>query len=154
MSQTAVGLFDNAGVADDVLLDLDASDFPRGEIRTLREPVDLPVTGIMSTPRTDFEVGLERELIAIGATVAQANAYAQGVRGGGVLVFATGSSDEVDTASEIMNRHGAIVVRELIGVEPGRSASVAGVVVPESSGDSSQTGRIRQTSGGARLFVW
>jgi hypothetical protein len=143
MSQTAVGLFDNAGAADDVLLDLDASEFPRKEIRVLREPIDMPVTGVMSTPRIDFEAGLERDLRAIGATIGQANAYAQGVRRGGILVFATGSNAEVDIASEIMNRHGAIEVRELTGAEPNLPGPATGSDLPSAEGPS-QTGRVRQ----------
>jgi hypothetical protein len=73
--------------------------------------------GVMSTPRTDFEVGLNRELKAIGATNEEANAYGQGVRRGGVLVFATGSNARVDMAAEIMNRHDSIEVDELVGRE-------------------------------------
>jgi hypothetical protein len=153
MSHTAVGLFDSAGAADHVLLDLEASNFPRREIRVVREPIDMAVTGVMSTPRADFEVGLERELRAIGATVGEANAYADGVRRGGVLMFATGSSREVDSASEIMNRHGAVDVRELTGAEPDFAGSVTGTVVSPSGG-ASQTGRVRQAGGGARMFVW
>ena len=63
----------------------------------------MPVTGVMSFPHTDFEVGLEQELKATGATVREANAYSQGVRHGGGLVFATGSNAEVDKAGEAMN---------------------------------------------------
>src|ERR1035441_5713219 len=39
------------------------------------------------------------------------------LRRGGVLVFATGLNEEVDNATQIMNRHGAIEVEELIGRE-------------------------------------
>src|ERR1035441_7976251 len=103
MSKTAVGLFENPSVADQVVHDLDASAFPRGEIRILGEPRDLGNTGIMGTPHTDFEVGLDQEIQAIGASEREANAYVQGVRRGGILVFATGSNAEVDRAAGIMN---------------------------------------------------
>jgi hypothetical protein len=40
------------------------------------------------------------------------------VRHGGVLVFATGSTEQVDGAAQIMNRHRAAQVEELSGSEP------------------------------------
>jgi hypothetical protein len=159
MSKTAVGLFENQGVADQVVHDLDASGFPRNEIRLLREPLDMAVSGVTSIPHTDFEVGLGRELKAIGASEGEANAYVQEVRRGGVLVFATGSSEEVDNAAGIMNRHGAVTVEELVGREPG-NGRIAGGSLPLSRDadthpfDSTQTGRIRQSGDGVRMFVW
>ena len=153
MSRTAVGLFKNSIVADQVVHDLNVSSFPKNEIRVLREPYDMPVSGPMSIPRTDFQVRLERELTAIGATVPEVSAYAQGVGHGAVLVLATGSSEEVVSASEIMNRHGAIELAELSGEEP----NIAGVISSEAPivyAGSSQTGRTRQSEGGARMFVW
>ena len=90
MSKTAVGLFENPGLADQVVRDLEASGFPRNGVRILSEPRDMPVTGVMSTPRNDFQVDLEHDLRTIGATEPEAKAYVQGVRRGGVLVFASG----------------------------------------------------------------
>jgi len=153
MSKTAVGLFENPGVADQVVHDLDASAFPRGEIRILGEPRSMGDTGIMGTPHTDFEVGLDREIQAVGASEREANAYVQGVRRGGVLVFATGSNAEVDKAAEIMNRHNAIEVEELIGREP-NTGSMIDENMPAVRDISAQTGRTRQSGGGARMFVW
>jgi triosephosphate isomerase len=154
MSKTAVGLFENASVAEQVVHDLGANSFSRNDIRVLQEPLDMPVTGTMSLPHTDFQVRLELELKAIGATTPEAAAYTQGVRGGGVLVFATGSNEEVDSASEIMNRHGALAVDELTGGAP----NVAGVIGSSAplayTGSTAQTGRTRQSGGGARMFVW
>jgi hypothetical protein len=46
-------------------------------------------SGLMSTPHTDFEVGLARDLTAFGVLKADAEDYVQGVRRGGVMVFAT-----------------------------------------------------------------
>jgi hypothetical protein len=153
MSKTAVGLFQNPSAADQVLQDLEASAFPGNEIRLLGEPREMSGDGLMSTPRTDFEVGLNRELKAIGATNEVANAYVQGVRRGGVLVFATASDARVDTAAEIMNRHGAIEVDELIGSELPTDIIAGDTMTPIPS-SSSQTGRISQPGGGARMFVW
>jgi hypothetical protein len=153
MSNTVVGLFENPGVADQVVHDLEASAFPRNEIRLLGEPRDMGDTGIMDTPHTDFELGLDREIKAIGASERDANAYVQGVRRGGVLVFATGSNAEVDRAAEIMNRHGAIEVEELIGRQP-NTGSMIDENMPAVQDISAQTGRTRQSGGGARMFVW
>jgi hypothetical protein len=153
MSKTAVGLFENPGVADQVVHDLDASAFPRREIRTLGEPRDMGGTGITDTPHTDFEVGLDRELKTIGASEREANAYVQGVRRGGVLVFATGSNEQVDSAAEIMNRHGAVEVEELIGREPNTGSMIAENMAAVHD-PSVQTGRTRQPGCGARMFVW
>lgn len=153
MSKTAVGLFENPGAANRVVHDLDLSAFPRNEIRILGEPRDISATGVMSTPRTDFEVGLDRELKTFGATEREANAYVQGVRRGGVIVFATGSNEEVATAAQVMNRHGAIEVEELMGREPSTGAMIH-ETAPTTADHSTQTGRISQTGGGARMFVW
>jgi hypothetical protein len=153
MSKTAVGLFQYPSLADQVVQDLDASAFPRHEIRILGEPRVMSGDGVMSTPRTDFEVGLNRELKAIGASVDEAIAYVQGVRRGGVLVFATGSGAQVDNAAAIMNRHHAIRVEELIGGEPQTDSMAAGTSTSIQN-SSFQTGRISQPGGGARMFVW
>jgi hypothetical protein len=154
MSKTAVGLFENTGVARQVVSDLHASAFPEKEIRILGEPLDMAVTGPTSTPRTDFEVGLNRELQAIGANEREAGAYTKGVRGGGVLVFATGSTEAVANAATIMNRHGAIEVEELTGHAPNTAGLMGEDLVPVSV-NSVQTGRIREADGGgARMFVW
>jgi len=117
LSKTAVGLFENPGLADQVVHALEVSGFSRNDIRMLSEPTDMPVTGVMSTPRTDFQVDLDRDLRTIGATESEAKAYVQGVRCGGVLVFASGSDEKIDAAAEIMNRHNPVEVEELTGGE-------------------------------------
>ena len=152
MAKTAVGLFTSPDVAEIVARDLVALGFPKNEVRTLREPLDLPGNGLMSTPHTDFEVGLERELTAIGATVREANAYARGTRHGGTLVFATGSHKEVEDAAEVMNCAGALEVEKLTGKEP--SAIVIDKDPPSVPDSPEQAGRIRGSGSGARVFVW
>ncbi|HXM40748.1 MAG TPA: hypothetical protein VN924_05820 [Bryobacteraceae bacterium] len=160
MSKTAVGLFENPGVADQVVHDLDTNSFPRKEIRVIREPLGMAVTEVTSIPHTDFEVGLDRDLKAIGASQEEAGVYVREVRRGGVLVFATGTGPEVDDAAEIMSRHGAMKVEELIGREPTANRTT-GESLPLSRGadapavrDATQTGRIRQSGDGVRMFVW
>jgi len=113
MAKTAVGLFENPSSADDVVHELEASGFPRNDVRVLGEPREMAGSGVMSTPHTDFEVDLIRELRTIGAAEADAEAYVEGVRRGGVMVFATGSDEKADAAAEIMNRHGVVEIEEL-----------------------------------------
>ncbi len=110
MARTAVGLFESSGSADEVVRDLEASDFLRKDVRVLKEPLEMAGSGLMSTPHTDFEVGLTRDLTAFGVLEADAEDYVQGVRRGGVMVFATGAGDKAQAATEIMNRHGAVEV--------------------------------------------
>jgi len=57
MSKTAVGLFENPGVADQVVHDLDARAFPRNEIHILGEPREMSGDGVTS-PR--FRDGIKR----------------------------------------------------------------------------------------------
>jgi hypothetical protein len=106
-------------------------------------------------------VGLGRDLKSIGASQADANAYVLAVRRGGTLLFATGSDEEVDNAARIMNRHGAIGVEELVGSVPlsGEEQSESPHLSREANtlavgGTSTQTGRVRSSGDGVRMFVW
>ena len=80
MPKTAVGMFKNPSFVDDVVREIEALGFPRKEVRTLEEPANFEVTGVMSFPRLDFGVDLSRELTRIGATKAEAQAYVQKLR--------------------------------------------------------------------------
>jgi len=153
MAKTAVGLFENPSSVDDVVHELEASGFPRNDVRVLGEPREMAGSGVMSTPHTDFEVDLIRELRTIGATEADAEAYVEGVRRGGVMVFATGSDEKADAAAEIMNRHGVVEIEELSASQlhlPGTNCDDMAPV----RDSSVQAGRIRSPGAGARLFVW
>ena len=153
MTKTVVGLFENPGSVDQVVRDLEASGFPPTDIRVLSEPRDMPGSGPTSIPRTDFEVDLTRELTTMGAAEADAEAYVRGVRRGGVMVFASASSEKTDAAAEIMNRHHAVEVEELSGSEQSLP-STARDETASGADRSFQAGRIRSSGGGARLFVW
>ena len=153
MAKTAVGLFENRNSVDDVVRALEADGFGAEDVRILSEPVDMTISGVMSTPRVDFEVELTRDLRAMGATDAHAAAYVEGVRRGGILVFATAPGNKADAAVAIMNRHRASGVEEVGGSD----ASLPGV-------SQSDAAPVRETSvlagaspsfgSGARLFVW
>ncbi len=153
MPKTAVGLFENPGVVDDVVREIESVGFPRNEVRTLGEPLDLAVTGVTSIPHIDFEVSLTRELMRIGATKSQAGAYVEGVRRRGVLVFATGLDEKVDMAAQIMNRHGAVEVEETTGPEPLLPHGAHQSMTPVRDSPV-QAGRLLEPSGGAAFFVW
>ena len=153
MSKTAVGLFEKPGSVDEVVRELTASGIPQKDVRVLGEPREMAGSGMMGTPRTDFEVDLIRELRTIGAADADAEAYVRGVRRGGVMVFATGSPEKADAAAEIMNHHCAVEIEELIASVPHLPSTVCDDVAPARDG-SVQVGRVRSPGAGARLFVW
>ncbi len=152
MRKTAVGLFENRAVVDNVVHEIESIGFPRHEIRTIGEPLDLGVTGVMSIPRIDFEVDLSRELAKMGASKPAVQAYVEGLRHGGVLVFATGTDEKVDRAAEIMNRQGAVGTQEERAQEPHLHSAALESARPIVNG-AVQTGRLRQ-SDGASFFIW
>ncbi len=153
MPKTAVGLFENPRLVDEVVGEIETLGFPRKEVRTLEEPATFEVTGVMSFPRLDFEVELSRELNRIGATKAEAQAYVKGLRRGGALVFATGPDDRVDAAAEIMNQHGAVEIEESSGPEP-QLPVVAHESMTPIRDHPVLAGRIREPGSGAAFFVW
>ncbi|HEV2276407.1 MAG TPA: hypothetical protein VGR96_19700 [Acidobacteriaceae bacterium] len=153
MANTAVGLFENSAFADEVALELKTAGIAPKDVLVVAEPLEMPVTSVLSTPHTDFSLALLRELREVGASEIEAEAYVTGVSRGGVLVFATGSPAQVDSAAEIMNRHHAAEVGELSGAEPVLPSRISGAVGSKRS-ESTLTGRIRSSDGGARIFVW
>ena len=153
MAKTAVGLFENSGLVDGVVRDLTAQGFLQKDIRVLGEPIEMAGSGLMSTPHTDFEVGLIRDLKAFGVVEADAEAYVQGVRRGGVMVFATGLGEKADKAAEIMNSHGAVEIEKISAPRPALPNADIDEEIPVRD-PSTQTGRVRSQGSGARLFVW
>ncbi len=153
MPKTAIGLFEKHDLVDSVIREIEALGFPRKEVRTLTEPATFEVTGVMSFPRLDYEVNLVRELTRIGATKAESQAYVEGLRRGGSLVFVTGSDEKVEAAADVMNRRGAVEIEVTSGTEPQLPGVVRENMTPVRSGPV-QTGRIRKPGGGATVFVW
>ena len=153
MPKTAVGLFEKPELVEGVVREIEALGFPRKEVRTLTEPATFEVTGVMSFPRLDFEVDLNRELARIGATKAESQVYVEGLRRGGALVFATGADEQVDAAADIMNRHGATEIEEPRGPEP-HLPGVVRASMTGMRGSPVQAGRIREPGSGAAFFVW
>jgi len=145
MAKTAVGLFENSGLVDGVVRDLESNGILRKDIRVVSEPLEIAGEGVLSTPRTDFEVDLTHDLMAFGVAEAEAEAYVEGVQRGEVIVFATGQKAEA--AAEIMNRHGAVGIEKVNGAE-----SALPHVDHDPSGQ--KNGGSSSTSSGARMFVW
>jgi hypothetical protein len=96
---------------------------------------------------------LTRDLTAFGVLEADAEAYVQGVRGGGVMVFATSSGEKANAATEIMNRHGAVELEEISAPRPKLPTSDQCEATPVRA-PSVQIGRVRSPGSGARMFVW
>ena len=166
----AIGIFENRVPAAEILRDLGLT---RSGIRTLSAPgvstEDVPQGPIdragfesgpgygTSTARTDFEVNLVRDLMAMGVTREEAQDYRDGIHRGGTLVIAQGPDDTADAAAEVMNRRGALHVKEMLRARASGASvqhsheETAGMSYPEGS---VQTGRDRSSSGGARVFVW
>lgn len=154
MAKTAVGLFGNRSLADAVVHDLKAGGFPKDGVRVMGEPKDMPVTDPMSTPHTDFEVGLARELEEMGAPHEEAEACVRGIKNKGVLVFATGPDTQVTAATKLMTQHAGADVESLGGDDPHLPSTVR-EDEPLTSGDRSmQAGRVRYSGAGAHVFVW
>ncbi|MGO4879651.1 MAG: hypothetical protein ACLP59_02380 [Bryobacteraceae bacterium] len=153
MPKTVVGLFENPAVVDDVVSEIEALGFPQREVRTVAEPAAFDVTSVMSFPRVDFETHLLRELTRVGAAEPERRAYIEGLRRGGALVLATGLDEKVDAAAGVMNRHGAVGVEQTSGSEP-EAPHLVRENRTSASASAVMTGRVRQTGGGARLFVW
>ena len=154
MPKTAVGLFKNPDLVDDIVHEITAIGLPRNEVRTLEEPERFEITGVMSFPRLDFEVDLSRALTTIGATDAEAQAYVEGLRRGGALVFATGSDEKVDAAANILNRHGAVRVEETRGPEPDLPLVIGDTAAParDTPDLTGHVGRIPPS--GVAYFAW
>jgi hypothetical protein len=142
MTHTAVGLFKNGNFAEQAVKELTSAGIASSDVRVLAEPRYMPVKGALSTPEVDFCAELTQDLRAMGATDEEAQIYVQGVRAGGMLVFANGSVEQIEKWAEIMNRHQGAKVEELTGVEAAVHC-VAHESAITAHGYSVQTGRVR-----------
>jgi hypothetical protein len=152
MADTAVGLFEDALVADAVVDALRAHGFPSKGIQVLGKPESLPVDSATSTPAVDFAARLIRDLRSMGVTESESEAYVAGVHRGNVLVLASGSREQADAATNIMNQFTALNVEEFAVAAP----ALAGVQVGEVGAHdiSSKEDRQRAKTVGARIFSW
>ncbi len=160
MQNTVVGLFHNSADVDLVIRDIEALGFPRNEIHSVEEPERFDATGIMSFPKGKYEVEVASALNRMGASKEETEAYLLGLRDGGTLVFATDEDEsKVDAAAEVLERYGAVVVDQTSDFDHTAESAPHLPYAPEEShlarrDDRVQAGRVRQSSGGARFFVW
>jgi hypothetical protein len=96
---------------------------------------------------------MSRELTRIGATEAETQVYVDGLRRGGALVFATGSEEKIKSAGDLMSRHGAVEIEKVAGAEPEMPGVRHASLTPMRDGPL-VAGRISQSGGGPRCFVW
>jgi hypothetical protein len=153
MAETAVGLFEDAGTADSVVDALRANGIPSNGIRILTKPIGSSVESATSTPSVDFAAALTQDLRSLGATESECDAYMAGVRRGNVLVFATGSSAQAETAISVMNAYEPIEIEEFATAAP----ALPGVHAGEAGGHEGirlKTEESRAQSEGARVFYW
>ncbi len=153
MAKTAVGLFKDNSVVAAVVKALESGGFPGKDIRVVGEPLDLPTSGALSIPRTDFEIILGKDLAAMGVSDAHVAGYVDAVRQGEFLVLATGDGDKADGALAIMNANGATGVEEVAGGSAGLPSPEHAPAVPLRD-KSMMTGRSVSRTSGAQLFVW
>jgi hypothetical protein len=152
MAETAVGLFEHAGTADAVVDALRESGVPSTGIRIVSKPTGMSVDSATSTPSIDFAAGLAQDLSSMGATEPECEAYLDGLRRGGVLVFATGTHAQAETSAGIMNSHGPSELAEFAGAVP----SLPGIHQGDGGGHdiTLKAERSRAKSEGARVFTW
>jgi hypothetical protein len=152
MPKTAVGLFHDIKQAERVIREIEDIGFRRNHVQLSGEPLDLGKGGVTTIPGIEFEVPLTRELMRIGATKPEADAYVDGVRHNEVLVCATGPSDRADAAVKIMKRSYAISSQKLRSAEPGLPS--ANLEITPLPGTSAHPGRVRSLDGNATVFTW
>lgn len=152
MARAVVGLFLDRRAADDVIRELEGGGFARQDIRVVGEALGMTEPGAMSIAHTDFEVDMIRVLRSIGASEGDAECYVEGLRRGGAVVFAAAPDQKADKAIEIMNRHNPAEVEELAATAPHLSSEHRAMFHNHAA--TTQSGRVRSSSGGARLFVW
>jgi hypothetical protein len=92
-------------------------------------------------------------LTRIGATEAETQVYVDGLRRGGALVFATGSEEKIRSAGDVMSLYGAAEIEEVAGVEPQMPGVSHPNLTPMRDGPM-VAGRISQSGGGPRCFIW
>jgi hypothetical protein len=152
MAETAVGLFESRSTADAVVEALRENGVPAAGIRIIAKPTGLPVGSATSTPSIDFAAGLARDLSSMGMTKPECETYLASVRSGNVLVFATGTPQQADTAVSVMNTYEPIELEEISGSAPKVPATSLGDTAPGSV--NAKIDSSRATSEGARVFSW
>jgi hypothetical protein len=157
MAATAVGLFVSSSVAEAVVDALRAHGMPSRGIRTIGQAANFPMPTVASTPGNDSFAGLARDLRSMGATDHEIEAYLDGVRRGNVLVLSTGTLQQADAASAIMNQFTALEVEEYTNASGAiRPEGHDGIHAGLSDGRAGnfKADRMQARGDGAKLFSW
>jgi hypothetical protein len=177
MSETAVGLFEDAVVAEAVVDSLRAHGFSSSGIRVVAAPTSASAaslgdeTGINTGFNGgNFGAGVTKDLRAMGVTEYESNAYLSGLHRGNVLVYATGSRPQADEAVAVMNEYSALEIEEFATAGVAVSSAPVektdlGTINPESrlpesnvtigAHEKSYTSHSsRSKTEGARVFAW
>lgn len=152
MAETAVGLFQESNAVDRVMDGLRGEGISSGAIRVLSKPTGMAVDSATSTPSVDFGAALAKDLLSMGATEEECEAYVGSVQTGSALMFVTGTPAEASTAASLMNAHGAVQIEEFAGAAPMLPGIHVGEIV--AGGISLKEDRIRAKTDGARVFTW
>lgn len=153
MAKAAVGLFSSESVAVRIMHELEAAGIASSHLHVLAKPRYMPVTGVLSTPVISFSAAFLRDLGAIGATEAEAQAYLDGVLDGGALVIADGPTDQIERCADIMNRNHATKVEEMTGTPVSFTVMSENADFPASS-TFGRPGKVSASQGGVRIFTW
>jgi hypothetical protein len=153
MADTAVGLFEDRKTADAVVVALRANGIPPNGIRVLSQPVASPVNTPTSTPAVDFNAALARDLRSMGATESDSKTYLDGIRQGKVLVMATGTTEQAESAIDLMNAYDPVEIEEFAGSGPAMPG-LRGKEMAAHDSISPASDQERAKSEGARVFSW
>jgi hypothetical protein len=152
MAETAVGLFEQPGTADTVANALRANGFPTSGIRVLSKPAAMLVEGATSTPSVDFTAAISRNLHSMGATDSECRTYLEGLRRGNVIVFATGSHDQAESALGVMSEYEPVEAKEYTSPVPELPSTRVGEIGAHDI--RSKIEHSREKSEGIRVFSW
>jgi hypothetical protein len=153
MAQTAVGLFEHTHDVDLVLNGLRAEGIPSESVRVISNPSGMAVDSMTSTPSVDFRAALCKDLLSMGATEDECEAYVSSVKSGSLMMFVTGTGPEADKAAALMNENGAVQIEEFAGAVPMLPSIHVGEIAA-TGGISLKEDRTRAKSEGARVFTW
>ena len=151
MRSSAVGMFKDETVADSVTDALLAHGLPQNGIQLIANFNHLRVDGTRESSASEFTQVITRLLRSMGASESELNTYIAAVREGNVLLVATGTKVQADSAIEIMNAYGPIELQEFAASTPTEPNMRSNEV--DSRGATSKAEQTRQ-SDGVRIFSW
>jgi hypothetical protein len=117
MAETAVGLFEDASIAEAVVDSLRAHGFPSNGIRVVAAPHGTVngSNGAGSNGSDDFVTLFSKDQRAIGVPETDSTAYISALRRGNALVYATGTRQQAAEAVTIMDEFAAIEIEAIAG---------------------------------------